>query len=336
MEDIATWLKMLSVGRYTARFAGNDISFAILLDLTDQDLKEIAGPSAPPFCMRSPNATMLRNLPRISLRRLPGSRRSDHIATYRCGGAPQAHGHVLRPGRLDGALGKTRCRRSAFHDRCLSQCVAETVAGFDGFAAKYRGDGVVIYSGIPALTRMMLSELCGRDWRSWKPPALQRFGSICRPGIVFWKYNGFERLRWSALDPGPKSYSVTFTRRRAMRLLRAHQPSGAWFALLALLIQIAVSFGHVHGDDLVLVFGGAWNRHPPLTSAPRNDPGSPSRDHDFCTICACIALAGSLVLPQPPAIVVAIVLQGIVLADRVLLLVSTDRHRHCQARAPPV
>jgi hypothetical protein len=41
---------------------------------------------------------------------------------------------------------------------------------------------------------MMLSELCGRDWRSWKPRALQRFGSISRPGIVFWKYNGFERL----------------------------------------------------------------------------------------------------------------------------------------------
>jgi hypothetical protein len=121
-----------------------------------------------------------------------------------------------------------------------------------------------------------------------------------------------------------------------MRLLRAHQTSGAWLALLALLVQIAVSFGHVHGDDLELVLAERGTGTPPLTSAPRNDPGSPSRDHDFCTICACIALAGSLVLPQPPAIVVAIVLQRIVLADQVLLLVSTDQHRHFQARAPPV
>jgi Protein of unknown function (DUF2946) len=121
-----------------------------------------------------------------------------------------------------------------------------------------------------------------------------------------------------------------------MRLLRAHQRSGAWLALLALLVQIAVSSVHVHGDDLVLVSAERGTGTPPLASAPRNDPDSPSTDHDFCTICACIALAGSLVLPQPPAIVVAIVPQRIVLADRVLLLVSTDEHWHFQARAPPV
>jgi hypothetical protein len=121
-----------------------------------------------------------------------------------------------------------------------------------------------------------------------------------------------------------------------MRVLRARQKSGAWLALLALLVQMAVSFGHVHADDLVRVLAERGTGTPPLTSAPRNDPGSPSTDHDFCTICACIALAGSLVLPQPPAIVVAIVLQRSVLADRVRLLVSADRHRHFQARAPPV
>ena len=121
-----------------------------------------------------------------------------------------------------------------------------------------------------------------------------------------------------------------------MRVLRAHQTSGAWLALLALLVQIAVSFGHVHSDDLVPVLADQGTGTSPLTSAPRNDPGSPSTDHDFCSICACVVLVGSLVLPQPPAIAVAIVLQRIVLADWVLLLVSTDQHRHFQARAPPV
>jgi hypothetical protein len=121
-----------------------------------------------------------------------------------------------------------------------------------------------------------------------------------------------------------------------MRLLRAHQTSGAWLALLALLVQIAVSFSHVHRDDLVLVLAERGTATPPLTSAPRNDQDSPSRDHDFCTICACIALAGSLILPRPPDIVIAIVVQRIVLADRVSLLVSTDQHRNFQARAPPV
>jgi hypothetical protein len=41
MEDITSWLKTLGLERYAACFAENDISFAILLDLTDQDLKEI-------------------------------------------------------------------------------------------------------------------------------------------------------------------------------------------------------------------------------------------------------------------------------------------------------
>ena len=121
-----------------------------------------------------------------------------------------------------------------------------------------------------------------------------------------------------------------------MQLLRAHQTSGARLALLALLVQIAVSFGHVHGDDLVPVLSERGTGAPPLSSVPRNNPGSPATDHDFCAICACIALAGSLVLPQPPGIVVAIVLQRIVLAERALLLVSTDQSRHFQARAPPV
>jgi SAM domain (Sterile alpha motif) len=41
MEDIASWLKTLGLEQYAACFAKNDISFAILPDLTDQDLKEI-------------------------------------------------------------------------------------------------------------------------------------------------------------------------------------------------------------------------------------------------------------------------------------------------------
>ena len=41
MQQIADWLQKLGLGQYAQRFAENDISFAILPDLTDQDLKEI-------------------------------------------------------------------------------------------------------------------------------------------------------------------------------------------------------------------------------------------------------------------------------------------------------
>jgi class 3 adenylate cyclase len=41
MQQIADWLQKLGLGQYAQRFAENDISFSVLPDLTDQDLKEI-------------------------------------------------------------------------------------------------------------------------------------------------------------------------------------------------------------------------------------------------------------------------------------------------------
>ena len=41
MRQIADWLGQLGLGQYAQRFTENDINFAILPDLTDQDLKEL-------------------------------------------------------------------------------------------------------------------------------------------------------------------------------------------------------------------------------------------------------------------------------------------------------
>ena len=41
MQQIADWLKKLGMDEYAQRFAENDIDFAILSDLTDQDLEKI-------------------------------------------------------------------------------------------------------------------------------------------------------------------------------------------------------------------------------------------------------------------------------------------------------
>ena len=39
MQQIADWLEQLGLGQFAQRFAENDITFAILPDLTDQDFK---------------------------------------------------------------------------------------------------------------------------------------------------------------------------------------------------------------------------------------------------------------------------------------------------------
>jgi SAM domain (Sterile alpha motif)/Adenylate and Guanylate cyclase catalytic domain len=41
MQQVADWLQKLGLGKYAQSFAENDISFSILPDLTDNDLKEL-------------------------------------------------------------------------------------------------------------------------------------------------------------------------------------------------------------------------------------------------------------------------------------------------------
>jgi len=41
MQQITDWLQKLGLGQYARPFAENDITFSILSDLTDQDLKEL-------------------------------------------------------------------------------------------------------------------------------------------------------------------------------------------------------------------------------------------------------------------------------------------------------
>ena len=42
MQQIADWLEKLGMSEYAQRFADNRIDFAVLPDLTDQDLKDLA------------------------------------------------------------------------------------------------------------------------------------------------------------------------------------------------------------------------------------------------------------------------------------------------------
>ena len=123
-----------------------------------------------------------------------------------------------------------------------------------------------------------------------------------------------------------------------MRFVRAHQTSWTWVALVALFVQIVVSFAHIHRDDPVSVVPENMPNASRLNPAFPDDsrPPVPTRDHDFCTICASMALVGSVVLPQPPAVVLAIVPRRIDLIERAIILASRDQHRHFQARGPPV
>src|SRR5262249_40244990 len=73
-----------------------------------------------------------------------------------------------------------------------------------------------------------------------------------------------------------------------------HKRQGAVLALIALVLQVALTFGHVHlhglsGSSPRIVAGQASLAHPPLQPPAQ----TPSDNDDYCAICASIFLASS-------------------------------------------
>ena len=146
MQQIADWLEKLGMARYAERFAENDIDMAVLPDLTDQHLKDL-GVS---LGHRLKMLRAIRDLSNVSAavtapsalldieptRRDDAERRQLTVMFTDLVGST-ALSTTLDPEDLRSVIG-------AYH-----KCVAETVARFDGFVARYMGDGVLIYFGYP-------------------------------------------------------------------------------------------------------------------------------------------------------------------------------------------
>jgi Protein of unknown function (DUF2946) len=117
-------------------------------------------------------------------------------------------------------------------------------------------------------------------------------------------------------------------------------PLRTWLALLALVLQPIVSFGHMHRGDLL---AGGYERGPlaglaNLARAPvpgSDQPAKPGEHEGLCTICASMALAGSLLAPTSPAIPPAIAQPENWLADLAAALGTDAVRTPHQARAPP-
>ena len=144
--DIDGWLRGIGLAQYAEMFRANDIDIELLGRLTNDDLKEIgvasfghrkklleaipalaAAPEAP---SPIPVATMEPKTQDAGERRQVTVMFSDLV------------GSTAMSVRMDPE--DLREIISAYQ-----KCVAETVRRFDGFVAKYMGDGVLIYFGYP-------------------------------------------------------------------------------------------------------------------------------------------------------------------------------------------
>jgi class 3 adenylate cyclase/predicted ATPase len=149
MQQIADWLKTLGLEQYAQRFAENDINFAILSDLTDQDLKELGVSSL------GHRRQLLRAIAELNGVEKGAPKLAPATAVPV---TPQPHDAAERRQvtvMFSDLVGSTAL--SARMDpedlreviSTYQKCVADTVRRFDGFVAKYMGDGVLVYFGYP-------------------------------------------------------------------------------------------------------------------------------------------------------------------------------------------
>lgn len=124
-----------------------------------------------------------------------------------------------------------------------------------------------------------------------------------------------------------------------MNWFRSRIRSCAQLALFALAFQIAVSFGHMHRDDLGL---------PPLpssnnaqtasitTPAPVTDADHhPASSDDYCPICASMQLIATALPSLPPVLWVPEPIRRVWPAEMPAQVFSLQIALSFQARAPP-
>ena len=142
-RQLSEWLETLGLGQYAQHFAENDITFSILSDLTDQDLKELGVASLGHRRELLRAIAEIRGVekgppkaPRPAAQQDTAERRQVTVMFS------DLVGSTALSARMDPE--DLREVISAYQ-----KCVAETVQRFGGFVAKYMGDGVLVYFGYP-------------------------------------------------------------------------------------------------------------------------------------------------------------------------------------------
>jgi hypothetical protein len=127
--------------------------------------------------------------------------------------------------------------------------------------------------------------------------------------------------------------------RTMMQWLRSKRRTGARLGLFALAVQLVLSFGHIHPQDVAprsilgaAAFHNAWSVR---SSSGQQTPGG--LPDDDCPICMAMHVAASGLLPVTPMAEVPDPF-GFALRPTIIekLDVSIPRHILFQTRAPPL
>ena len=144
VEQIADWLEKLGLGQYAKLFADSDIDVSVLRHLTDQDLKDLGislGHRRKIFAAINEGFASVQPL-------AEADRAEEHVIRET---SERRYVTVLFSDLVGSTALSTRLDPEDLRDviAIYQRCVEETVRRFDGFIAKFLGDGVLIYFGYP-------------------------------------------------------------------------------------------------------------------------------------------------------------------------------------------
>jgi hypothetical protein len=125
------------------------------------------------------------------------------------------------------------------------------------------------------------------------------------------------------------------TRHSLMGWVRAQRRSAAVVALLALLLQLALAFGHVHG----LRVGEPAAVAAAVTTGGASGSTQPGRDHqhdDYCAVCAVQALLGGATVAAPPALALPVASPSVGVASAPVAIRVAFQQTAFHSRAPPL
>jgi class 3 adenylate cyclase len=146
---VAAWLETLGLGQYARHFAENDITFSILSNLTDQDLKELRvaslGHRRKLLRAIADLKVVEKNGPVAFVAAAPPAT-SQPVDTAERRQVTVMFSDLVGSTALSARMDPEDLREviSAYQS-----AVDETVKPFGGFVAKYMGDGVLMYFGYP-------------------------------------------------------------------------------------------------------------------------------------------------------------------------------------------
>jgi class 3 adenylate cyclase len=139
-DDIAQWLDELGLGRYGQAFADNDIEFANLPHLTEDDLKEMGFSIGHRRTFQAAAAMLSSGSVQVARgpAHLPEAERRQLTILF---------GDLVGSTELATKLDPEDMREvlRAYQDAC-----AQVINRYDGFLAKFMGDGVFAYFGYPS------------------------------------------------------------------------------------------------------------------------------------------------------------------------------------------